>query len=55
MAKKLDLGKVEAALKRAAQAAISGRREERAGRFIAQRHKPKSGSWSASKAARKEK
>lgn len=34
MGKKLDVDKVDAALKRAAQAAISGSRDERAGRFV---------------------
>jgi hypothetical protein len=34
MARKLDVGRVEAALKRAAQAAVSGRREVRAGRVL---------------------
>lgn len=33
MNKRLDVGKVDAALKRAAQTAVSGSREERAGRF----------------------
>jgi hypothetical protein len=33
MSKKLDVNKVDAALQRAAQAAISGGRDERAGRF----------------------
>lgn len=35
MIKKLDIDKVDSALKRAAQTAITGRRDERAGRFIA--------------------
>ena len=52
MARKLDISKVESALKRAAQVATSGRRDERAGKFIAQRDKPKSGSW-ANKGPRK--
>ena len=34
MDKKLDVNKVDAALKRAAQAAVSGGRDERAGRFL---------------------
>jgi hypothetical protein len=33
MAKKLDIQKVEAALKRAAKAGVSGSREARSGRF----------------------
>jgi len=39
MTRKLDIGKVEDALKRAARTAISGRREERAGRFISRKVK----------------
>jgi hypothetical protein len=34
MPKKLDIDKVNSALKRAAQAAVSGRRDDRAGRFV---------------------
>jgi hypothetical protein len=34
MSKKLDVDKVDAALKRAARAAVSGSREERSGRFV---------------------
>jgi hypothetical protein len=34
MAKHLDKGKIESALKRAAQAAVSGSREDRSGKFI---------------------
>jgi hypothetical protein len=34
MTKKIDLAEVEAALKRAARAAVSGDREARSGRFI---------------------
>jgi hypothetical protein len=36
MSKKLDVDKVDAALKRAARTAISGRRDERAGRLLVQ-------------------
>jgi hypothetical protein len=55
MAKKLDVRRIESALKRAAYVATSGRRDERAGRFTAQQGKPKAGTWSASKVSRKEK
>jgi hypothetical protein len=34
MAKHLDKGKIENALKRAAQVAVSGSREDRSGKFI---------------------
>jgi hypothetical protein len=34
MSKRLDLNKVDAALKRAAHAAMSGARDERAGRLV---------------------
>lgn len=34
MSKKLDIGKIDAALKQAARAAVSGSRDERAGKLI---------------------
>jgi hypothetical protein len=42
MAKKIDISKVESALKPAAEVAVRGRRDERAGRFMRQKDKSKS-------------
>lgn len=43
MRKYLDKSKVEQAFKRAARAAVSGSRDTRSGRFVAQRNNPKVG------------
>jgi hypothetical protein len=53
MSKYLDRSKVEQAFKRAARAAVSGSRDARAGRFMVQKEKPRSGQM-PSKAPRKE-
>jgi hypothetical protein len=54
MSKYLDKSKVEQAFKRAARTAVSGNRDARAGRFMTQKDKPKSGTL-ADKVSRKEK
>jgi hypothetical protein len=53
MSKYLDKRKVEQAFKRAARAVSAGSRDARAGRFVAQGAKPKSGLLTPNKAARK--
>ncbi len=55
MEKKLDIGKVEAALKRAAKAAVSGSREERSGRFSDAKTTQASSGSSARQGSKKEK